>query len=722
MSDPPVTSSYIPSTIAPSDYPSPYQVSEVGATTSPYGSVTAPPPAFLRTASFPSSASDASSSAAPLDPYHPKSVYELPPASQAHALKQYSPSGSGTYELPPASPAPGSAALLLQQHQANQTAFRSGLGTQPLQTTPFSATSVASKASGDGLGSRSPSREGSVGSSASAGAQQGGHAGQSALQQGDGDFTQTFYDPFRIKHRRRTSPQQLKVLEYHFDINPKPDVTTRKNLSEQLDMTPREVQVWFQNRRAKVKKLREKAEREAANAQESARVIAAHDAALAAVGSSLLSNPELPIPPPLPQLQQQQRALYGQDAFSNLRRGSTPAVFGSSSGLPTPSAFDNPFQPLPIASPSGPLPPQNSTYGAPPPPPLGASVAYPSPASLAFSTSPSPRDFQQQQQQQQPPLPVPSYLQNDLGPGGGSDRRFSLPVYNSLYASDPQPLPLPAPTQQHHELPSQHFPLPQLSSYATSAPAEHSYLDQRPLPPLHAENIAMGGPYEGHPHSPSSSLGDAALSWDGHAAPAFQMDGFSDQYRAPCAPPAQLRRASCPAPQPDGGADPAFDQFGNPLPQPGPPPQQQQQQQHAGWFSSDFAATAKGQTAHSSTFAAGYSMSSTSIAAPAATSSSPHQSPLPGYAQPLPGGFSRRGSLAAPPSSLGTITEQPTLPVSVPGAFDVAAYPQHVGSPSPPSSVQGQRRGSVARTVRSTHGSLHSPYAAAAHDRHDAGP
>lgn len=47
-----------------------------------------------------------------------------------------------------------------------------------------------------------------------------------------------------VKHRRRTSPAQLKVLEYHFDRNPKPDVTLRKALSEQLEMTPREVQVW----------------------------------------------------------------------------------------------------------------------------------------------------------------------------------------------------------------------------------------------------------------------------------------------------------------------------------------------------------------------------------------------------------------------------------------------------------------------------------------------
>ncbi|SCV69749.1 BQ2448_1143 [Microbotryum intermedium] len=75
----------------------------------------------------------------------------------------------------------------------------------------------------------------------------------------DGDDDPANYDPLRVKHRRRTSPQQLKVLEHHFGRNPKPDVNVRKALSEQLEMTPREVQVWFQNRRAKIKKLRERA-------------------------------------------------------------------------------------------------------------------------------------------------------------------------------------------------------------------------------------------------------------------------------------------------------------------------------------------------------------------------------------------------------------------------------------------------------------------------------
>ncbi|CAH7669941.1 hypothetical protein BY996DRAFT_4604767 [Phakopsora pachyrhizi] len=75
-------------------------------------------------------------------------------------------------------------------------------------------------------------------------------------------YSSAFYDPFQIKHRRRTTPAQLGVLEAQFESNCKPDVVLRKQLAEQLDMTPREVQVWFQNRRAKTKKLEKRAEQE----------------------------------------------------------------------------------------------------------------------------------------------------------------------------------------------------------------------------------------------------------------------------------------------------------------------------------------------------------------------------------------------------------------------------------------------------------------------------
>ncbi|KAI8979064.1 homeobox domain-containing protein, partial [Mycotypha africana] len=55
------------------------------------------------------------------------------------------------------------------------------------------------------------------------------------------------------KHRRRTSRAQFKVLESAFLGNPKPNAAVRRWLAETLVMTPRGVQVWFQNRRAKDK-------------------------------------------------------------------------------------------------------------------------------------------------------------------------------------------------------------------------------------------------------------------------------------------------------------------------------------------------------------------------------------------------------------------------------------------------------------------------------------
>jgi hypothetical protein len=69
-----------------------------------------------------------------------------------------------------------------------------------------------------------------------------------------GEFKPTFYNPFEVKHRRRTSRQQLKVLEKAFNENPKPHAAVRQALALKLNMTPRGVQVWFQNRRAKAKK------------------------------------------------------------------------------------------------------------------------------------------------------------------------------------------------------------------------------------------------------------------------------------------------------------------------------------------------------------------------------------------------------------------------------------------------------------------------------------
>lgn len=51
------------------------------------------------------------------------------------------------------------------------------------------------------------------------------------------------YTPNEVKHRRRTTSAQLKVLEAVFRVDTKPNATLRNDLAAQLAMTARGVQV-----------------------------------------------------------------------------------------------------------------------------------------------------------------------------------------------------------------------------------------------------------------------------------------------------------------------------------------------------------------------------------------------------------------------------------------------------------------------------------------------
>jgi len=57
------------------------------------------------------------------------------------------------------------------------------------------------------------------------------------------------------KKRQRTSPSQLEVLEKVYQQEKLPSSDLRKELAVKLKMTPRRVQVWFQNKRAKEKRM-----------------------------------------------------------------------------------------------------------------------------------------------------------------------------------------------------------------------------------------------------------------------------------------------------------------------------------------------------------------------------------------------------------------------------------------------------------------------------------
>ncbi|KAJ2518775.1 hypothetical protein H4217_003113, partial [Coemansia sp. RSA 1939] len=69
------------------------------------------------------------------------------------------------------------------------------------------------------------------------------------------ELKQNFYNPYHVKHRRRTTKDQLALLEGTFKNTPKPSSEVRKALATALHMSAREVQIWFQNRRAKQKNM-----------------------------------------------------------------------------------------------------------------------------------------------------------------------------------------------------------------------------------------------------------------------------------------------------------------------------------------------------------------------------------------------------------------------------------------------------------------------------------
>ncbi|KAJ5217002.1 transcriptional regulator family: Homeodomain [Penicillium chermesinum] len=58
--------------------------------------------------------------------------------------------------------------------------------------------------------------------------------------------------------RQRATQDQLVTLEVEFNKNPTPTAATRDRIAQDINMTERSVQIWFQNRRAKIKMLAKK--------------------------------------------------------------------------------------------------------------------------------------------------------------------------------------------------------------------------------------------------------------------------------------------------------------------------------------------------------------------------------------------------------------------------------------------------------------------------------
>ena len=64
--------------------------------------------------------------------------------------------------------------------------------------------------------------------------------GTDDLDEGDNGLTRS-----GKRKRKRTSPEQLHVLETTFNMEQHPSLGMRNQLATQLNMTPRSVQIWY---------------------------------------------------------------------------------------------------------------------------------------------------------------------------------------------------------------------------------------------------------------------------------------------------------------------------------------------------------------------------------------------------------------------------------------------------------------------------------------------
>ncbi|CAG8528359.1 5720_t:CDS:2, partial [Racocetra fulgida] len=62
-----------------------------------------------------------------------------------------------------------------------------------------------------------------------------------------------------VPNRTRATPEQLAILEDTFKTNTSPNSKVREALAEKVNMSERSIQIWFQNRRAKMKAMQKRA-------------------------------------------------------------------------------------------------------------------------------------------------------------------------------------------------------------------------------------------------------------------------------------------------------------------------------------------------------------------------------------------------------------------------------------------------------------------------------
>ncbi|KAI9492071.1 hypothetical protein BDB00DRAFT_873714 [Zychaea mexicana] len=218
------------------------------------------------------------------------------------------------------------------------------------------------------------------------------------------------------RKRTRATPEQLAVLEKTFSVNPSPNNRVREQLSRELGMSERSIQIWFQNRRAKVKNLAKRSsllhdetirmQYYAASAAAAACQAAAYHYQQTAPDGTMTTNPDLYYYYYYYYYNQQQQQQNRQSTTTpnpNNSDTTNTASCSSSSSSPTTSTNNNNSW---FCPPPPPPPPPPSSSSSPP----SSTTAPTAAASNSHSTVAPPPPLPLQSTPPPPPPPLPMSL------------------------------------------------------------------------------------------------------------------------------------------------------------------------------------------------------------------------------------------------------------------------------------------------------------------------
>ncbi|NXL33169.1 LMX1A factor, partial [Glaucidium brasilianum] len=141
------------------------------------------------------------------------------------------------------------------------------------------------------------------------------------MGQASGKGTEDGKDHKRPKRPRTIlTTQQRRAFKASFEVSSKPCRKVRETLAAETGLSVRVVQVWFQNQRAKMKKLARRQQQQQQDQQNTQRLSSAQTNGGGSAGLEGMLNPYTTLPPPQ-QLLGMEQSVYGSDPF---RQGLTP--------------------------------------------------------------------------------------------------------------------------------------------------------------------------------------------------------------------------------------------------------------------------------------------------------------------------------------------------------------------------------------------------------------